>query len=114
MQKKSSFLCLEQSGQAGVENGAMLTTYSDILQNAPFRSQIFKNFLYLRRQGGIDPLTKVLRTFLAAIRTHWSAWPPKVTETGGAYRFAAIGAMGDTFLAVGCVQYVVQSKYTKI
>ena len=37
----------EQSGQAGVENGAMLTTYllkfrCSLLQNAPFRSQIFK------------------------------------------------------------------------
>ena len=31
--------------QAGVENGAMLTTYfSDILQNAAFRSQIFDFF----------------------------------------------------------------------
>jgi len=34
--------------------------YSDRLQNAPFRSQIFENFLRLRRQGGIDPLTKIL------------------------------------------------------
>jgi len=31
--------------KAGVENGAMLTTYLfNILQNAPFRSQIFKIF----------------------------------------------------------------------
>jgi len=29
--------------------------FSDILQNAAFRSQIFLNFLRLRRQGGIDP-----------------------------------------------------------
>jgi len=29
--------------------------YSDILQNAPFSSQIFKFFFRLRRQGGIDP-----------------------------------------------------------
>ena len=42
--------------EAGVENGAMLTThYSDILQNAPFRCQIFKKFLRRCRQGGIDP-----------------------------------------------------------
>ena len=34
--------------------------YSDRLQNAPFRSHIFENFLRLRRQGGIDPLTKIL------------------------------------------------------
>ena len=45
MQKRAVFyvyvIFWEQSGQAGVENGAMLTTYSDIIQNAPFRSQIF-------------------------------------------------------------------------
>ena len=40
--------------------------YSDILQNAPFRGQIFKNFLRLRRQGGIDPLTKILWTPLSS------------------------------------------------
>jgi len=36
----------EQSGQAVVENGAMLTTYlfRHILQNAPFCSQNFKFF----------------------------------------------------------------------
>ena len=51
MQKRAVFyvyvLFWEQSGQAGVENGAMLTTwpiYSDILQNAPCRNQIFKIF----------------------------------------------------------------------
>jgi len=35
-----------------------------LLQNAPFRSQMFLIFFRLRRQGGIDPLTKILRTFL--------------------------------------------------
>jgi len=38
-----------QGMQAGVENGAMLTTvYSDILQNEPFRSQIFGIFFAWR------------------------------------------------------------------
>ena len=42
-------------GGSGV-NGAMLTTYfSDILQNASFRSQIFKKKIRLRRQEGINP-----------------------------------------------------------
>jgi len=54
--------------QAGVENGAMLTTYLFRYTSecsAPFCSQIFKIFLASRtRQGGIDPLTKILRTFL--------------------------------------------------
>jgi len=59
MQKRAVFyvyvIFREQSGQASVENGAMLTIYSDILQNEQFRSPIFKNFLHLRRQGGTDP-----------------------------------------------------------
>jgi len=61
LQKRAVFnvyiMFWEQPGQAGVENGAMLATYySDILQNAPFRSQIFKKKqFHLRRQGGIDP-----------------------------------------------------------
>jgi len=60
MQKRAVFyvyvIFWEQSGQAGVENGTVLTTNSlrYILQNAPFHSQIFTNFLRLRRQGGFD------------------------------------------------------------
>jgi len=57
--------CERQSRQAGVENGAMLTTYfSDILQNAPFRSQIFNIFFASGGKGALTPLTKILRTFL--------------------------------------------------
>ena len=56
----------EQSGQAGVENGAMLTTYLDILQNAPFRSQILKKNFRLRRQGSIDPPADVPGSFIVA------------------------------------------------
>ena len=69
MQKRAVFyvyvIFWEQSGQAGVENGAMLTTYiySDILENAPFRSQVFKN--YFASGGASDPLTKIPRTFLS-------------------------------------------------
>ena len=56
----------EQSGQAGVENGAMLTTYlfRYILQNAPFRSQIF---FASGGKGALTPLTKILRTFLSVL-----------------------------------------------
>ena len=36
------------------------------LQNAPFRSQIFKNFFASGSKGALTPLTKILRTFLAA------------------------------------------------
>jgi len=62
MQKRAVFYAYvifrEQSGQAGVENGAMLTIYLSIyciLQNAPFRSQIFKIFF---ASGGKGALTR--------------------------------------------------------
>jgi len=63
----------QQSGQAGVENGAMLTTfiYSDILQNAPFRSQIFLIFFASGGKGALTPLTKILRTFLGLSCVDW-------------------------------------------
>jgi len=69
MQKRAVFyvyvIFCEQSGQAGVENSAMLTTYFlDILQNAPFRNQIFKIFFASGGKGALTPLTKILRTFL--------------------------------------------------
>jgi len=46
----------------------MLTTYiySYILQDAPFRSQIFKIFFASGGKGALTPLTKILRTFPAA------------------------------------------------
>ena len=53
----------EQSGQVGVENGAMLTTYLfSILQNAPFRSQIFEILFASGGKGALNPLAKILRT----------------------------------------------------
>ena len=67
MQKGTVFwIFREQWGQAGVENGAMLTTYSDILYNAPFRGQIFKIFFASGGKGALTPLTKILRTILPA------------------------------------------------
>ena len=35
-----------------------------VLQNAPFRSQIFKIFFASGGKGALTPLTKILRTFL--------------------------------------------------
>ena len=60
MQKRTVFyvyvIFWEQPGQAGVENGHMLTSfYSDILQNAPFRSQIFKIFFASGGKGALTP-----------------------------------------------------------
>ena len=43
---------------------AWLHIYSDILQNAPFRSQIFKIFFASGGKGALTPLTKIVRTFL--------------------------------------------------
>jgi len=60
MQKTAVFyvyvIFWEQSGQAGVENGAMLTTY--LFRNtseAPFRSQIFKIFFASGGKGALTP-----------------------------------------------------------
>jgi len=47
----------------GGVNGAMLTTYfSDILQNASFRSQIFQKNFASGGKRALTPLTKILRT----------------------------------------------------
>jgi len=67
MQKRADFyvyvISAEQSGQAGVENGHIF--YSDILQNVPFCSQIFKIFFALGDKGTLThPVTKILQTFL--------------------------------------------------
>ena len=37
------------------------------VQNAPFRSQIFKIFLASGGKGALTPLTKILQTFLAVL-----------------------------------------------
>jgi len=53
----------EQSGQAVVENGAMLTTYLfRYTSECTILTSNFQKFLRLRRQGGIDPLAKILQT----------------------------------------------------
>jgi len=57
---------LEQSGPGGVENGAMVTTYLfRYTSECTISKSNLQNVLRLRRQGGIDPLTKIPRTFLA-------------------------------------------------
>ena len=59
--QKSSFLCLcyilraIRAGRRRERRYADHIFNSDSLQNAPYRSQIFKKFLRLRRQRGIDP-----------------------------------------------------------
>ena len=63
----SMFIFWEQSGQAGVglDNGATLTTYLfRYTSECTISWSNFQNILCLRRQGSIDPLTKILRTFL--------------------------------------------------
>ena len=46
---------------------------SDILQNAPFRSQIFEIFFASGGKGALIPLTRILRTFL--VRVLYSSVP---------------------------------------
>ena len=41
--------------------------HSDILQNTPFRSQIFQIFFASRGKGALAPLTKILRMFLGLL-----------------------------------------------
>jgi len=48
--------------------------FSDILQNAPFRSQIFQIFFASGGKGALFPLTKILRTFLAACVLGSAIW----------------------------------------
>ena len=55
----------EQSWQAGV---CWLHIYSDILQNVPFCSQIFKIFFASCGKVALTPLTKILRTFLHTLK----------------------------------------------
>jgi len=60
--QKNSFLCLCYILRAISAGRCRERSYADhifiqiyVLQNAPFRSKIFQNFLRLWRQGGIDP-----------------------------------------------------------
>ena len=62
MQKRALFyvyvrpIFWEQSGQAGVENGAMLTTQLfRYISECTISLSNFPNFLRRRRQRGIDP-----------------------------------------------------------
>jgi len=70
MQKNSSFLFLcyilraIRAGRCRERRYADHILYSDILQNAPFRSQIFKIFFVSGGKGALTPLTRILRTFL--------------------------------------------------
>ena len=52
--------------------------FIQILQNAPFRSLIFKIFFASGGKGALTPLTKILRTFLiqaATVKTYlFAAW----------------------------------------
>jgi len=72
MQKNSSFPCLcyilrairEGTGRERRYADHIIFIYSDILQNAPFCSQIFEIFFASGGKGALIPLTKILQTFL--------------------------------------------------
>jgi len=71
MQKKNSFLCLYYILRAIRAGRCRERRYADhishILQNAPFRSQIFKIFFASGGKGALTPLTKILQTFLSMV-----------------------------------------------
>jgi len=68
--QKSSFLCFCYILRAIRAGRCRERRYADhifiqiILQNAPFRSQIFKIFVASGGKGALTSLTKIMRTFL--------------------------------------------------
>ena len=74
MQKRAVFKCLCYilrtigAGRCREWRYADHIFISDILQSAPFRSQIFKIFFASGGKGALTPLTKILRTFLRTDR----------------------------------------------
>ena len=62
--QKSSFLCFCYILRAIRAALCWPHIHSDVLQNAPFRSQFFKIFFASGGKGALAPLTKILRTFL--------------------------------------------------
>ena len=64
MQKNSSFLCLCYILRAIMAGSCRERRYAAILQNAPFRSQIFRIFFASGGKGALTPLTKILLAFL--------------------------------------------------
>jgi len=86
MQKRAVFyvyvIFWEKSGQADVENG-WPHIYSDILQNAPFRSQIFRIFFASGGKGALTPLTKIMRTFLSRSCIQEENEPHAITQPEG-------------------------------
>jgi len=71
----------EQSGKAGVENGARLATYLfRYTSECTISWSNFQNCLRLRQQEGNDPLTKILRTFLIAYFLSTVIFLPKIIK----------------------------------
>ena len=66
MQKKEQFSMFMLYFKSNQDNGAMLATYLfRYTSECTISWSNFQNFVRLKRQRGIDPLTKILRTFLA-------------------------------------------------
>jgi len=86
--KKSSFLCLCYILRAIRAGRCRERRYADHIfiqiyfrMHRPFRSQIFKILFASGGKGGIDPLTKILRTFLIRSTTDRSPLLPIVTQS---------------------------------
>jgi len=67
-------LYLESNQDRQVQRTALCSPHidSDILQNAPFRSQMFGIFFASVGKGALTPLTKILRTFLSLIKPQYT------------------------------------------
>ena len=79
--KKSSFLNILRAIRAGrcrerrYADHIFIEIYFRV-QNAPFRSQIFKIFFALGSKGSIDPLTQILQTPLFTLVPPGGRTPP--------------------------------------
>ena len=67
--------------------------YLDILQNAPFHSQIFRVFFALSGKGALTPVTKILRTFLVPRQI------PQLPSPIAAVHFAVAAFSGGRLIA---------------
>ena len=87
--------------KAGVENGAMLTTYLfRYASECTISWSEFENFLRLRRQGGIDPPDRNPADALAVVRSRLLArWPGTHSRIVSRIQRAAQTVLGVHVLA---------------
>jgi len=97
--KKSSFLCLCYILRGIRAGRCRERRYADHIfiqiyfrMHRPFRSQIFKILFASGGKGGIDPLTKILRTFLIRSTTDRSLLLPAGDTVNTTYSYSVATA----------------------